>query len=44
MTTYSYDGLYDLSPERLFMWVVIDTTKEQLGIDDIAAVIAVISG
>lgn len=44
MTTYSYNGLYGLNTERLFMWIVIDTTKEQLGIDDIVGAIAIISG
>ncbi|WP_415495494.1 STM2901 family protein [Acetobacter sp.] len=44
MTTYSYNGLYGLNAERLFMWIVIDTTKEQLGIDDIVGAIAIISG
>lgn len=44
MTTYSYNGLYGLNAERLFMWIVIDTTKEQLGIDNIVGAIAIISG
>lgn len=41
---YSYNGLYNLSPERLFFWILLDEIKKQFGIDDIGALLAIVSG
>lgn len=44
MATYSFEGRGGLAPGELFFWIVVDTTLEGLGIDDVAAVIAIIAG
>lgn len=44
MPGYTFEGRSDLSAGELFFWIVVDTTLEELGIDDVAAVIAIIAG
>jgi len=42
--SYNYNSLLNLSPEELFLWVAIDETLDQLGGQDVAAALAVLSG
>lgn len=41
---YYYNHHTNLSREELFLWIVADQTMEQLGGEDIAAALAVLSG
>ena len=41
---YSYKGEINLSSQELYLTIVIDKTMEQLGVDDILAATAVVSG
>jgi hypothetical protein len=44
MTTYSYQDQINLSGTELFFWVTVDKTLEQLGVEDIGAVFAILAG
>jgi len=44
MEGYYYEGHRFSSKEELYFWIVVDTTLEQLGVDDAAAVVAILSG
>ncbi|WP_435237662.1 STM2901 family protein [Psychromonas sp. PT13] len=41
---YSYKGETDLSSQELYLTIVIDKTMEQLGVDDLLAATAIVSG
>lgn len=43
-STYHYKGHLDLSDAELLFWIAVDKTLEQLGIEDTAAVFAILSG
>lgn len=42
--TYSFGGRTGLSAGELFFWIVVDTTMDHLGLDDVVAVAAIVSG
>ncbi len=42
--TYFYTGMGPLSAGELFFWVFIDKTMQQLGVGDVAAAAAIVSG
>jgi hypothetical protein len=42
--TYNYNGLTNLTPGRLFFWVLMDTTKDHFGLTDVAALVAIVIG
>jgi hypothetical protein len=44
MATYTYNHQSDLSCSELFFWIVADKTLEQLGVQDIGAVFAILAG
>lgn len=44
MGQYRFAGRSGLSASELFFWIVVDTTADPLGVDDIAAVIAILLG
>jgi hypothetical protein len=44
LAQYSFNGHTNLSPGELFFWVVVDTTMDHLGVDDVIAVAAIVSG
>lgn len=44
MATYSYGGHIGLSATELFFWVTVDTALTHLGLDDVAAMAAVLAG
>ncbi len=44
MQRYHYKDLTNLSAAELFIWVAADQTMAQLGVHDIAAVLAVLAG
>ncbi|WGS51639.1 hypothetical protein LFL96_09120 [Paraburkholderia sp. D15] len=41
---YSFGGHHDLTPAELFFFVAVQETCEQVGIDDIEAVILILAG
>ncbi len=41
---YSFGGRTGLSAGELFFWIVVDTTMDHLGLDDVVAVAAIVSG
>lgn len=41
---YVYNGLHNLTSERLFLWILLDEIEKQFGVDDIAALLAIVSG
>ncbi|KML46585.1 hypothetical protein VL15_35120 [Burkholderia cepacia] len=41
---YSYGARHNLKPVDLFVWVALDETRKQLGLDDLAAASAVLLG
>lgn len=43
-STYHYNGHLNLSDAELLFWIAVDKTLEQLGIEDTAAVFAILSG
>jgi len=42
--TYTYKGLPNLTPQRLFFWILLDKTEEQLGLKDLGALLAIVAG
>lgn len=42
--TYSYGSHKDLEPTELFLFIAVDQTCEQLGINDVESVILILSG
>lgn len=44
MTSYTFEGRTGLSAGELFFWIVVDTALEHLGVDDVVAMAAIISG
>jgi hypothetical protein len=44
MATYNYGGHVGLSAPELFFWVTVDSAMEHLGLDDVVAMAAIISG
>jgi hypothetical protein len=44
MKTYSYNQQFNLSGAELFFWITVDKTLEQLGVEDIGAVVAILAG
>lgn len=42
--TYSFGGRTGLGAGELFFWIVVDTTMDHLGLDDVVAVAAIVSG
>jgi hypothetical protein len=44
MKTYSYNQQINLSGAELFFWITVDKTLEQLGVEDIGAVVAILAG
>lgn len=44
MKTYHYKQQANLSCSELFFWIVVDKTLEQLGVQDIGAVFAILAG
>lgn len=42
--TYSYEGHKDLTPQGLFFCVMVEETCKALGVEDIAALIAILAG
>jgi hypothetical protein len=41
---YSYHGQTNLTPGRLFFWVLMDKISDQFGLKDIAAIFAIVLG
>jgi len=41
---YCYNGMAGLSSGELFFWIMVDKTMNQLGVQDIAAVFAILAG
>lgn len=41
---YAYDGLSNLTPQELFVHILIEQTEQQLGVHDIEALLAIVSG
>ncbi len=41
---YHYNDLLDLTPAELFVWITVDCTTEQLGIQDLIGVFAIVAG
>lgn len=41
---YCYNEMVGLSPGELFFWIMVDEAQNQLGVQDIAAMFAVIAG
>jgi hypothetical protein len=41
---YSYNQQSNLSRPELFFWIAVDKTLEQLGVEDIGAVFAILAG
>ena len=41
---YFYAGMPNLSASELFFWVMVDETMKQLGVQDIGATVAILSG
>ncbi|MEL6476161.1 MAG: hypothetical protein AAFR17_02445 [Pseudomonadota bacterium] len=41
---YCYNGMDDLSAGELFFWIMVDKAQEHLGVEDLAAMFAVIAG
>lgn len=42
--SYHYNHLANLTSQELFLWVIVDKTLEQVGGQDVAAVIAILAG
>lgn len=42
--SYHYNHLANLTSQELFLWVAVDKTLEQVGGQDVAAVIAILAG
>jgi hypothetical protein len=42
--SYSFGGHTGLSAGELFFWIVVDTTMDHLGLDDVVAVAAIVAG
>ncbi|VEA72415.1 Uncharacterised protein [Serratia rubidaea] len=42
--TYFYAGMERLSAGELFFWIFVDKTMQQLGVADVGAVAAIVSG
>lgn len=42
--TYFYAGMERLGAGELFFWVFVDKTMQQLGVGDVGAVAAIVSG
>ena len=43
-STYNYGSHNDLEPTELFLFIAVDQTCKQLGIDDVEYVILILSG
>lgn len=41
---YHYNDLLDLKPGELLFWIVVDKTMDQLGIQDVVGVFAIVAG
>jgi hypothetical protein len=44
MATYSYGERSGLSTSELFFWITVDSALEHLGVDDVVAMVAIVSG
>lgn len=44
MATYTFEGRAGLSAAELFFWLTVDTALEHLGVDDVVAMAAIVSG
>jgi hypothetical protein len=44
MTTYRYQDKINLTCAELFFWITVEKTLEQLGVEDIGAVLAILAG
>ncbi|WP_175687380.1 STM2901 family protein [Burkholderia anthina] len=44
VSTYRYQNLHNLNPTELFFLIAADETRKQAGIDDLEAVILILSG
>lgn len=44
MATYRFGGHTDLNAGALFFWVTVDTALTHLGLDDVAAMAAIVAG
>lgn len=44
MSNYSFGGHDQLSAQELFFWIVVDTTLDRFGAQDVVAAVAVIAG
>jgi hypothetical protein len=41
---YSFAGRTGLEASELFFWILVDTAMEHLGVDDVVAMVAIVSG
>jgi hypothetical protein len=42
--TYYYHGMERLNAQELLLWIFVDETVKQLGVDDVAAVVSILLG
>jgi len=42
--SYCYNGMLGLSAGELFFWIMVDKALQQLGVQDVAAMFAIIAG
>ncbi len=41
---YTYDHRQNLSPPEVFVWIALNETRKQLGLDDLASAAAILLG